>query len=151
MADAGFNINYDAFHFGIHKTIAYQKINHFFRTKLTGDRPRSAGRKKQTPLEERFIQITSRRVTFLTANPLCITSRNCLWYVSVHRNYPEPSPMHVENVQIIDICPLKKHFMTDTALHTNEILQYLVLDEIVIAFTAKEILLSLCQYQRGFL
>ena len=27
--------------------------------------------------------------------------------------------------------------MTDTALHTNEIFQYLVLDKIVIAFTAK--------------
>ena len=30
--------------------------------------------------------------------------------------------------------------MTGTALHTNEILQYLVLDTIVIAFTAKKII-----------
>ena len=34
--------------------------------------------------------------------------------------------------------------MIDTALHTNEILQYVVLDKIVITFTAKKILLSLC-------
>ena len=38
-----------------------------------------------------------------TANPLCITSRNCLWYVSIHQNCLEPSPNHVENVQNIDI------------------------------------------------
>ena len=29
--------------------------------------------------------------------------------------------------------------MTGTALHTNEILQYLVLDKIIIAFTAKNL------------
>ena len=74
--EAGLNINYVAFHFDIHKTIAYRKINRFVQTKLVGDRPRSGRQtKKLTPLEERFIQITSRRVTFQTANLLCITSR----------------------------------------------------------------------------
>ena len=34
--------------------------------------------------------------------------------------------------------------MTDTALHTNEILLFLVLDKILIAFTAKTVSLSLC-------
>ena len=29
MAEDGFNINYDAFHFDIHKTIAYRIINRF--------------------------------------------------------------------------------------------------------------------------
>ena len=67
-----------------------------------------------------------------------MTSMNCLWYVIVHRNCPEPYPMHLENVQNIDIFPFEKQFMTGTALHTNEILQYLVLDKIVIAFTAKK-------------
>ena len=41
MAEAGFNINYVAFHFDIHKTIAYRIINRFAPTKLAGDRPRS--------------------------------------------------------------------------------------------------------------
>ena len=36
--------------------------------------------------------------------------------------------------------------MTGTALHTNEIFQYLVLDKIVIAFTAKNTLFSLCYF-----
>ena len=39
MAEAGFNINYVAFHFDIHKTIAYQIINRLVQTKLAGDRP----------------------------------------------------------------------------------------------------------------
>ena len=65
---------------------------------------------KLTPLEERFIQMKSRRVALFTANPLCITSRNCLWYVSVHQNCPEPSPNHVENVQNIDILSFLKTF-----------------------------------------
>ena len=62
MAEAGFNINYDAFHFDIHKTIAYK----------VGCRPHEIGQtdKKLTPLEERFSQITSRRMTFLTATRL---------------------------------------------------------------------------------
>ena len=41
MTEAGFNINYVAFHFYIHKTIAYWIINRFVQTKLAGDRPRS--------------------------------------------------------------------------------------------------------------
>ena len=41
--------------------------------------------------------------------------------------------------------------MTGTALHTTEFLQYLVLNKIVIAFTATQSLYSVCQFQRGFL
>ena len=127
MMEAGFNINYVAFNFDIHKTFAYRIINRFVQTKLAGDRPRSDGRIKITLLEERFIQITSRRVTILKGTPLCIASRYCLWYVSVHQNCQKPSPIHVENVQNIDILSFwKKLFMTGTARHTNEILQYLV-------------------------
>ena len=40
VAEAGFNINYVAFHFDIHKTIVYRIINRFVETKLAGDRPR---------------------------------------------------------------------------------------------------------------
>ena len=65
ITEAGFNINNVAFHFDIHKTIAYQKFNRFVQTKLAGDRLNSGRWKKLTPLEERFIQIISRRVTFL--------------------------------------------------------------------------------------
>ena len=66
MAEAGFNINYVPFHFNIHKTIAYRIINRFVQTMLTGDRPEigQTGKQKLTTLEERFIQITPRRVTF---------------------------------------------------------------------------------------
>ena len=45
MAEACFNINYVAFHFYIHKTIAYRINNRFVQTKLAGDRSRS-GRQK---------------------------------------------------------------------------------------------------------
>ena len=38
--------------------------------------------------------------------------------------------------KILTFCPFEKRFNTGTALHTNEIVQYLVLDNIVIAFTA---------------
>ena len=49
MAEAGFNINYVAFHFDIHKTIAYRIINRFVQTKLAGDCPRSGKQiKKKT-------------------------------------------------------------------------------------------------------
>ena len=41
MAEVGFYINYDAFHFDIHKTIAYRIINRFVQTKLAVDRTRS--------------------------------------------------------------------------------------------------------------
>ena len=41
MAEVGFNINYDAFHFDIHKTIAYRIINRFVQTKLAVDRTTS--------------------------------------------------------------------------------------------------------------
>ena len=40
--------------------------------------------------------------------------------------------------------------MTGTALHTNEIVQYFVLDKIIIAFTAKNTLLSLCYFNWDF-
>ena len=46
MAEAGFNMNNVAFHFGIHKTIAYRIINRFVQRKLAGDRPNS-GRQKR--------------------------------------------------------------------------------------------------------
>ena len=46
MAEAGFNIKYVAFHFDIHKTIAYQIINRSVQTKLAGDRPRSGRQNK---------------------------------------------------------------------------------------------------------
>ena len=42
--------------------------------------------------------------------------------------------------KLLTLCPFEKHFMTGTALHTNEILQYLVLDKIEIAFTAKNLI-----------
>ena len=41
--------------------------------------------------------------------------------------------------------------MTGTALHTNEIIPYLELDKIVIAFTAKKYLIQFELFQRGFL
>ena len=92
-----------------------------------------------TPQEERFIQTKLRRERFLTANSLCIMLRNCLWHVSIHQNHLEPSQIHMKGDQNIDILPLWKHFMTGTALHTNEIMQrcmtYLVLNKFVIAFT----------------
>ena len=103
MAEAGFNIDYVAVHFDIHKTIAYRVNNRFVQTKLAGDHPRSDRQKKLTPLEQRFIHITSRRERFLTANSLCITSMDCLWYVSIHQNRPEPSQRHVEDDQNMDI------------------------------------------------
>ena len=110
MAETGFNINYVAFHFDIHGTFSYRIINRFVQTRLARDCSRSGRQKKEISQEERFIQITPRRETFPTANALCITNRNCLWYVSVHRNCPEPSPMHVENVQNIDILSFWKTF-----------------------------------------
>ena len=104
MAEVGFNINYDAFHFDIHNCL---RKNQSFLANKVGLRPPEIGQTEQnlSPLEERFIQIISRRVAFCTAKPLCITSRNCLLYVSVHQNCPEPSPNHVENVQNIDVWP----------------------------------------------
>ena len=49
MAEVGININSDAFHFDIHKTIAYRIVNRFVLTKLARDRPRS-GRQNKTQL-----------------------------------------------------------------------------------------------------
>ena len=46
MVEVGFNINYDAFHFDIHNTIAYRIINRFVQTKLGWDRPRSGRQNK---------------------------------------------------------------------------------------------------------
>ena len=96
MVKAGFNINYVAVHFVIHKTIAYRTTNRFVQRKQAGDRPRSGRQNKLTPLKECVIEITSRREGFITGNSLCITSRNCLWYVSIHQNRLEPSQMHVD-------------------------------------------------------
>ena len=47
MAEAGFNINYVAVHFDIHKTIAYRINSRFVQRKLAGDRLRQ-GRQKKT-------------------------------------------------------------------------------------------------------
>ena len=44
---------------------------------------------------------------------------------------------------MLTFCPFEKQFMTGTALHTSEMLQYLVLDKIVIIFTANN-LMELC-------
>ena len=41
--------------------------------------------------------------------------------------------------------------MTGTALHTNEIFQFMVFDKIVIAFTAQKYLIQIVLFQRGFL
>ena len=113
MAEAGFNINYIAFHFDIHKTIACWIINHFVQTKLAGDRPRSGRQeKKLTPLQELFIQFTSRWVKFLTANPLCITSRDCFWYASVHQNCQNRLQCTWVMFKMLTFCPFEKHFMT---------------------------------------
>ena len=59
--------------------------------------------------------------------------------------------MHVEIFKILTFCPFEKHLMTGTALHTNEILQVLVLDKIVITFTANKNLIKLLLFQRGYL
>ena len=82
-------INNVVFHFDIHKTIAYRIINRFVLTKLAGDRPNSGRQKKTNSTGGKFHSEHIKTGDFLTANPLCITSRNCLCYVSVHRNCPE--------------------------------------------------------------
>ena len=136
VAEAGVNVNYDAIHFDIHKTIAYRINNRSVKKKLAGHRQRSGRQNKRTPLEERLIQITSRRKRFLTANSLCITSRNCPWYVSIDQNHPELSA-HGGRSQYWHFVLLKT-VLTGTVLHTNEFLQrcmtYLVLNKTVITF-----------------
>ena len=111
MAETGFNINYDDFHFDIHKTIAYRIINRFVQTNLAWDRPRSGRQNKNWLTGGLFHSDHIKTGGIFTANPLCITFRNCLWYVSVHQNYPEPCPNHVENVQNIDILSFLKAFL----------------------------------------
>ena len=123
LAEAGFNINYVAVHFDIHKTIGYRINNISCKESWLETARDRAGRKKLTPLEECFIHITSRRSWFLTATSLWITSMNCFLYVCIYQNRPEPSQMHVEDYQNIDILSFWKHVMSGTALHTNEILQ----------------------------
>ena len=95
VAEAGFNIKYVVFHFNIHTKLLTEWT--IVSWKKVGWRPTEIGQseKKLTPLEEHFIQITSRRERFLTANTLFIMSRNCLWYVSIYQNRLEPSQMHV--------------------------------------------------------
>ena len=58
MAEVGFNINYYAFHFDIHKTIAYRIINSFVQTKLSWDRPRS-DRQNENELHYRNVSFIS--------------------------------------------------------------------------------------------
>ena len=104
MAEACFNINNVAFHFDIHKAIAYRITSRCVQTKLAGDRPRSVSQKKKTnSIGEMFYSDHFKKGDIFTANPLCIASRNCFLYVRVPRNRSESSPMHVENFQNIDI------------------------------------------------
>ena len=109
MAEAGFNINNVAFHFDIHKTTAYRITNRFLQAKLAGDCPNS-GRKKNNSAGGKFNSDHIKTGDFRSANPLCITSRNCLWYVCVHRNCLKPSPKHIDNVQNIDILSFWKTY-----------------------------------------
>ena len=46
MAESGFNINYVAVPFDIHKTIDYRINNRFVQRKSGGDHPRSGGQTK---------------------------------------------------------------------------------------------------------
>ena len=148
MAEVGFNTNYDAFHFDIHKTIAYRIINRFVQTKLGWDRPRSG---RQTPLEERFIEIISRRDAFFTSNTLCITSGTVSGTWVSTKTLRNRLRITWRMFKMLTFCPFQKHFMTCTALHTNDIFQYFVLDKIVIAFTSKKYLFQFVLFQRGFL
>ena len=141
VAEAGFNISFVAVNFDIHKTIAYRINKSFLQIKLAGDRPRSDRQQNTNSTGGMF---HSEHIK-TGENSLWITSRNCLWYVSIYQNHPEPSQIHVDDDQNIDILSFWKHFMTGTALHTNENLQqcmlYLVLNKIVIAFTVKNYVL----------
>ena len=116
MAEAGIAFNYVALHFDFHETTAYQIYSIVSGIKLSLRSPKiGQTEKKLTLLEDKFIHITSRRDRFLPANhPFCWTSRNCVWYASIQRNRPEPSPMHVEDGQNIDISAFSKHFMKGT-------------------------------------
>ena len=64
MTEAGFNINYVAFHFHISKTIAYRVIDRFMQNKLAWDHPRSGRPKNLTPLEERFIHVKTGDISY---------------------------------------------------------------------------------------
>ena len=59
MAEAGFNINYAAFHFDIHKTIAYRINNRFVQTKLAGDRPRSDRQTNKRPKGPHIVHLST--------------------------------------------------------------------------------------------
>ena len=107
MAEVGFNINYDAFHFDIQKTTVYRIIANKSWLETARDR---ADRTKTNSTGVKFHSDHIKTGDIFTANPLCITTRNCFLYVSVHQNCPEPSPNHMENVQNIDILSFLKTF-----------------------------------------
>ena len=102
--------------------------------------------KNLTPLEERFIHIISRRKKCLSANPFC-------WrVVTVSGKRGSTKTVRIRlhctwrMVKILTFCPfqsISKHFMIDTALHTNEkfLLQrcmHILVSNIIIAFTANK-------------
>ena len=111
MAEAGFNIDNVALHFDILINNCLPN-NQSFRENKVGWRPPEIGQteKKTNSTGGKFHSDHIKTGDFLTENSLSITSRNCLWYVSVHRNCPEPSPKHMENVQNIEIPSFWKTF-----------------------------------------
>ena len=132
--EAGTNISDVTRQFDVHKKTSYRIINRFWQTRLAENRPG-----------------LSRRDRLLSAIPPCWTPINCLWYASISRNRPKPFPMHVKMVvkmmvKILIFLPFENLSMTGTALHTNGIskrcILAFILNKIVIAFTAKNILLK---------
>ena len=122
MTEAGININDIACHFDIHKKNCLTNNQSLRAYRVCWRLPETGQtEKKLNPLEERFIHVTSRRKRFLSANPLFLTSTNCLRYARIRRNCQEPSPMHLENGQNFDILSFSKHLIINTALRTNEI------------------------------
>ena len=69
MAEVGFNIYYDAFHFDIHKTIAYRIINRFVQTKSAWDRPRSGRQNKTNSAGGTFHSDHIKTDAFLNSKP----------------------------------------------------------------------------------
>ena len=49
-----------------------------------------------------------------SSKPALRKSDNCRWSARNHRDRPEPSPMHVEDGQNIDILSLSNHFLCQT-------------------------------------
>ena len=110
LAEVGFNRSYDASHFDIHKTIAYRIITVSCKQSWLETAQDRADKTKTNSTGGTFHSDHIKTGGIFTANPLCITSRNCFWYVSVHQNCPKPSPNHVENVENIEILSFLKTF-----------------------------------------